>query len=328
LLKYKSNQPNAQLTNDDDMFCKVCKDAGLKEAVYTSHWVRDSHGPSGKVTCPTLLSQKCRYCKKKGHTPKHCPKVNSKYNSTISTVKVSFKPTPTASQEAEENFQQRGRELCSSPPPPPSKTKNYFQLLKVDEETGEETSVTATLKDSYLAISEKRIETFKRECGNTKETELETYKKNLKNNFPSLGEEKTMKIVNAVFTRDQSYSSKVATATTAPVRAQTKREDSPPTTPSPMASRPNTPPCAPKKMPQVKKDDKKLLPNEMRTCSGCGEVCNANVFCTNLYCEGRTPSPHIWQIEEEEKIKAKAKASPPPTTTTTTTTTSRWADMD
>ncbi len=66
-----ASQPASQSTNRTKMFCKVCKDAKKSESVYTSHSVRDE---TGKVVCPTLLSQECKYCKEKGHTPKYCPK--------------------------------------------------------------------------------------------------------------------------------------------------------------------------------------------------------------------------------------------------------------
>jgi hypothetical protein len=49
--------------------CKVCQDAGKPENVYLTHYVKDLNG---NVTCPTLLSQECRYCHKKGHTTSHC----------------------------------------------------------------------------------------------------------------------------------------------------------------------------------------------------------------------------------------------------------------
>tara|TARA_B100000214_G_C23962342_1_gene625906 strand:+ start:646 stop:1113 length:468 start_codon:yes stop_codon:yes gene_type:complete len=59
------------------MFCKVCKDAGKTEIEYTSHYVKDK---SGKIICPTLLNQACKYCRQKGHTVKFCPtlKLNEK----------------------------------------------------------------------------------------------------------------------------------------------------------------------------------------------------------------------------------------------------------
>lgn len=240
----KSNPlPTNQPTNRTKMFCKVCKDAKKSESVYTSHSVR----VGGKVVCPTLLSQECKYCKEKGHTPKYCPKSKGKYNSTISSVKVRFGTTPTASQEAKE----RARELCSSPPPAPiGKKTNYFQLLKVSEETDEETSVIATLKPDHLDIAKERVETFKREWVKTKDAEIETYKKNLENNFPALGQEKTMKIVNAVFsttTTSQSYSSKAAAsaATRAPARARNEREDSPTPSSSPPPDCMGTPSLSP-----------------------------------------------------------------------------------
>ena len=56
-------------------FCKVCQDAGKSESEYTSHFVRDSPGPNGKVICPTLLSQNCRGCGINGHTYKYCPTI-------------------------------------------------------------------------------------------------------------------------------------------------------------------------------------------------------------------------------------------------------------
>ena len=54
-------------------FCKVCKDAGMSEKMYTSHYVRDIPGPKGIVVCPTLLKTKCRRCSRTGHTRSRCP---------------------------------------------------------------------------------------------------------------------------------------------------------------------------------------------------------------------------------------------------------------
>lgn len=55
-------------------FCKVCWDAGLPVAEFTSHYVKDQPGPDGKVVCPTLLAQKCLDCGVAGHTSGYCPK--------------------------------------------------------------------------------------------------------------------------------------------------------------------------------------------------------------------------------------------------------------
>ena len=59
-------------------YCKVCHDAGLPRSEYTSHFVKDKKGPRGKVVCPLLLSQECRYCHEIGHTPKECPEILAK----------------------------------------------------------------------------------------------------------------------------------------------------------------------------------------------------------------------------------------------------------
>ena len=54
-------------------FCPVCQAAGKTEKEYTSHFVKSEPGPNGKVVCPTLLSQECRYCETPGHTAGYCP---------------------------------------------------------------------------------------------------------------------------------------------------------------------------------------------------------------------------------------------------------------
>ena len=59
-------------------YCKVCHDAGRPPSEYTSHFVKDKKGPDGKVVCPLLLDQECRYCHVKGHTPKECPEILAK----------------------------------------------------------------------------------------------------------------------------------------------------------------------------------------------------------------------------------------------------------
>lgn len=63
--------PNASFSQkvEKKPFCKVCCDAGRSERDYTSHFVKDREG---NTTCPTLLSQECRYCFQAGHTVKFC----------------------------------------------------------------------------------------------------------------------------------------------------------------------------------------------------------------------------------------------------------------
>ena len=57
--------------------CKVCKDSGKSEAVFTSHNVKDARGV---VICPTLLDQACLKCNRKGHTASYCTFKTPKFN--------------------------------------------------------------------------------------------------------------------------------------------------------------------------------------------------------------------------------------------------------
>ena len=61
-------------------FCKVCFDAGKSDQLYTSHYLRSTPGPDGKVICPTLLNQRCLTCGQNGHTSSYCrePSVDKK----------------------------------------------------------------------------------------------------------------------------------------------------------------------------------------------------------------------------------------------------------
>jgi hypothetical protein len=72
---FSRNQNNkvTPAANKPKPFCPVCQAAGKSEKEYTSHFVKSEPGPNGKVVCPTLLSQVCRYCDKPGHTAGYCP---------------------------------------------------------------------------------------------------------------------------------------------------------------------------------------------------------------------------------------------------------------
>lgn len=55
--------------------CKVCKDAGEPENVYSSHYVKDREG---NVSCPKLKAIVCLNCGKRGHTSSYCKAPNTK----------------------------------------------------------------------------------------------------------------------------------------------------------------------------------------------------------------------------------------------------------
>ena len=73
--KYTNNKTVTASSNRPvyKSFCKVCQDAGKPESTYTSHNVRQTQDKNSPVTCPTLLSQECRVCYKRGHSSKYCP---------------------------------------------------------------------------------------------------------------------------------------------------------------------------------------------------------------------------------------------------------------
>ena len=56
-------------SKSNKMHCKVCESAKKPMSIVTSHFPKNK---DGFTICPTLLSQECRYCNKKGHTVKYC----------------------------------------------------------------------------------------------------------------------------------------------------------------------------------------------------------------------------------------------------------------
>jgi len=68
----KSSSSSSSKPSVSKKYCKVCHDSGKSEAVYTSHFIRESIDPNSKVLCPTLLALECRFCFCKGHTVKYC----------------------------------------------------------------------------------------------------------------------------------------------------------------------------------------------------------------------------------------------------------------
>ena len=101
----KADTSNNQMQSQTKKpFCKVCFDAGKTIAEYSTHYVRDR--PGGVVVCPTMLKQQCKYCKKNGHTPKHCPELEGKHEQPAKP-KAYRKPTsllPVPIIENKNNF--------------------------------------------------------------------------------------------------------------------------------------------------------------------------------------------------------------------------------
>jgi hypothetical protein len=94
-------------------FCKVCKDAGKTEKEYTNHSVKAIDRLTGKTvtTCPTLLSQECRYCHEFGHTAKYCQAIADK-NKYDKKEKKEMKPQAVVKETSAVNKCVRFAELA------------------------------------------------------------------------------------------------------------------------------------------------------------------------------------------------------------------------
>ena len=117
-------------------FCKVCQDAGKTEKEYTSHFVRSEPGPNGKVVCPTLLAQQCRYCLEAGHTAGYCPVIASNKKAEEKSLKLSARKEAVDKRDAENavNAQEKKK-----------KQSNVFAALDSDSESDNEVKVSNPL---------------------------------------------------------------------------------------------------------------------------------------------------------------------------------------
>ena len=117
-------------------FCKVCHDAGKTEKEYTNHFVKSEPGPNGKVVCPTLLAQECRFCFEAGHTAGYCPVI-------------------AANKKAEEKALRLAVRKEKSQAPKPNVVKkpaNVFALLGSDSDSDEPVSKkVSTIKSTKIA---------------------------------------------------------------------------------------------------------------------------------------------------------------------------------
>ena len=103
---------NSKLSAPIPKYCKVCHDANKTEAEYRSHFTRETHDPTSRVICPTLLALECRFCYKKGHTVKYC-----------SVLKEKNKPTKMRQRETQKAIEK-----------PEGKPNNMFDCLGSDSE--------------------------------------------------------------------------------------------------------------------------------------------------------------------------------------------------
>jgi hypothetical protein len=88
-------------------FCKVCKDAGKSEDIYTSHFLRDKLGANSQIICPTLLALECQYCHQKGHTVSYCKKLKENQKFHKRNVYNKEKETQTTSTKKNQSFKNK-----------------------------------------------------------------------------------------------------------------------------------------------------------------------------------------------------------------------------
>lgn len=78
-MSYSKSRPQQQ-QNQVKSHCKVCESAKKPMSMVTSHFPKNR---DGVTICPTLLSQECKYCGKKGHTIKYCSKKTKEENNAM-----------------------------------------------------------------------------------------------------------------------------------------------------------------------------------------------------------------------------------------------------
>lgn len=132
-----------QSTHNYNMpFCKFCKDSGKTQQEFTSHYPKDRPGKEGKVVCPTILANDCRYCHKKGHAKSHCPVLKEKNSRNRLSGRNHFRRRV---QNAPQNLtgwvmaagkQQRPRAIVSTNP----KAIRYNAFAALVEEEDESTT--------------------------------------------------------------------------------------------------------------------------------------------------------------------------------------------
>ena len=123
-------------------FCKVCKDFGKSESVFTSHFVRQTTHPNSPVTCPTILNNVCQYCGEKGH-----------FVSSCSLKKTQLK------EEKLFLLSQKKREKPKNEDVKIAKSKNVFEILNEEDSSSsleEEEERDVEVKSENVTIRKRK----------------------------------------------------------------------------------------------------------------------------------------------------------------------------
>lgn len=129
-------------------YCKVCDDAGKSLKEVHSHWVKETSDPGSKVVCPTLLKQKCNYCKKAGHTIKYCDRLKEKEQrqSLVRETPPSFDiqdqsnfPSLSGSSQVSTDTSNRSTmSYCEIASRPPNNMSSYMSTAWSDDESDDD----------------------------------------------------------------------------------------------------------------------------------------------------------------------------------------------
>jgi hypothetical protein len=102
---------------------------------FNTHFLRESKDPNSRVTCPELLNMVCRYCKTKGHTKGHCPKLKEKNDTTKKTQRESQRDQVGEDGWSTVQKTNRSEKVTSSDPADKSfLSKNPFLAISCEED--------------------------------------------------------------------------------------------------------------------------------------------------------------------------------------------------
>jgi len=168
--KMISTKSKSQIYSTKKPCCKVCQDAGKPENVYLSHYVKDLNG---NVTCPTLLSQECRYCHKKGHTTSHCSLLKKQKDVEENMKKPPLSPVKKTQKSEKKANVFAYLDMTSDDESETEKADEFPELLVPEAKDLFEKLKYEPQKVSYASMAAKTVADYKVE--QLKETNITPY---------------------------------------------------------------------------------------------------------------------------------------------------------
>jgi hypothetical protein len=154
---------NSKINNSKQIYsaskkpcCKVCVDAGKPEKEYSSHYVKDLNG---KVTCPTLLGQECRFCHMKGHTTSHCATLKKQKESEENSRRPPVSPPKKEVSASKKSNVFAYLEMNSDDSD--DEVEQFPELVESEPKSAFEKEVSAPKKFSYASMASKTQAEYK-----------------------------------------------------------------------------------------------------------------------------------------------------------------------